>query len=160
MDLGRLDDETTANIGVIDGGTAPNVVAGRCRVEGEARALDAGRAEEVAQTMVDACSWAAGQAGVDVDLLVETYFRGYRIKPSSRPLALARAALEECGFEPAEVATGGGSDANALRAAGFDALLLANGTAANHTPDESVSVEALARMLAVCAAIVAEAERS
>jgi tripeptide aminopeptidase len=159
MDLGRLDEETTANIGVIDGGTAPNVVAGRCRVEGEARALDAGRAEEVAQSMVDACSWAAGEAGVDVDLLVETYFRGYRIKPSSRPLAIARAALEGCGIEPVEVPTGGGSDANALRAAGFDALLLANGTAANHTPDESVSAGALARMLEVCAAIVAEAGR-
>ena len=82
-----------------------------------------------------------------VDLLVETYFRGYRIKPSSRPLAIARTALEGCGVEPVEVPTGGGSDANALRAAGFDALLLANGTAANHTPDESVSAEALARML-------------
>jgi tripeptide aminopeptidase len=159
MDLGRLDEETTANIGVIDGGTAPNVVAGRCRVEGEARALDAGRAESVAQGMVDVCSWAAGEAGVDVDLLVETYFRGYRIKPSSRPLAIARAALDACGIEPVEVPTGGGSDANALRAAGFDALLLANGTAANHTPDESVSVEALERMLEVCVAIVGEAGR-
>ena len=159
MDLGRLDAETTANIGVIDGGTAPNVVAGRCHVEGEARALDSGRAEAVAQTMVDACSWAAGEAGVDVDLLVETYFRGYRIKPASRPLAIARAALESCGVEPVEVSTGGGSDANALRAAGYDALLLANGTEANHTPDESVAAEALVRMLDVCAAIVAEAGR-
>ena len=157
MDLGRLDDETTANIGVIDGGTAPNVVAGRCHVEGEARALDAGRAEQVAQTMVDACSWAAGEAGVDVDLLVETYFRGYRIKPSSRPLAIAKAALADRGIDPVEITTGGGSDANALRSAGFDALLLANGTWENHTPDEWVSAEALVTMLDVCAAIVAEA---
>jgi tripeptide aminopeptidase len=154
MDLGRLDAETTANIGVIEGGTAPNVVAGRCRVEGEARGVDAGRAEAVAQQMVDACSWAAGEAGVDVDLLVETYFRGYRIKPGSSPLAIARAALQRCGIKPTEVTTGGGSDANALRAAGFDALLLANGTEANHTSDESVSAEALISMLAVCEAIV------
>lgn len=154
MDLGRLDPETTANIGVIDGGTAPNVVAGRCHVEGEARGLDAGRAEEVAQRMVDACSWAAGEAGVDVDLLVETYFRGYRVKPGSRSLAIARAALERNGIDPVEVTTGGGSDANALRAAGFEALLLANGTEANHTSDESVSVEALNTMLDVCASVV------
>ena len=157
MDLGRLDDETTANIGVIDGGTAPNVVAGRCHVEGEARALDAGRAEQVAQTMVDACSWAAGEAGVDVDVLVETYFRGYRIKPTSRPLAIAKAALADRGIDSVEITTGGGSDANALRSAGFDALLLANGTWENHTPDEWVSAEALVTMLDVCAAIVAEA---
>jgi tripeptide aminopeptidase len=160
MDLGRLDPETTANIGVIDGGTAPNVVAGRCRVEGEARGIDAGRAEEVAQRMVDACSWAAGEGGVDVDLLVETYFRGYRVKPGSRALAIARNALERNGIEPVEVTTGGGSDANALRAAGFEALLLANGTEANHTSDESVSVEALTVMLDVCASIVDRAAES
>jgi tripeptide aminopeptidase len=157
MELGRIDDETTANVGVISGGTAPNVVAGRCRVEAEARGVDAGRAEEVAQNMVDACTWAAGEAGVDVDLLVETFFRGYRIKPASLPLAVARQALERCGIEPIEVTTGGGSDANALRALDFDALLLANGTEANHTPDESVAKSELVSMLEVCAAIVEEA---
>ena len=157
MELGRLDPETTANVGVIEGGTAPNVVAGICRVEAEARGIDAGRAEAVAQRMVDACTWAAGEAGCDVDLLVETYFRGYRIKPGSRPLAAARAGLERCGVEPREVSTGGGSDANALRAGGFDALLLANGTEANHTPDESVAATALVSMLEICGAIVEEA---
>ena len=85
------------------------------------------------------------------------YFRGYRIKPASEPLAIARRALERCGIEPLEVATGGGSDANALRAHGFDALLLANGTEANHTPDESVAKSELVSMLDVCAAIVEEA---
>ena len=157
MDLGRLDPETTANVGVIAGGTAPNVVPGVCELEAEARGVDAGRAEEVAQRMIDACSWAAGEAGVDVDLMMETYFRGYRIKPASKPLALARGGLERCGIEPVERTTGGGSDANALRAAGFDALLLANGTEANHTPDESVAISELTRMLDVCAAIVEEA---
>ena len=160
MELGRLDPETTANIGVIDGGTAPNVVAGKCRVEGEARGVDAGRAEAVAQQMVDACSWAAGEAGVDVDLLVETYFRGYRVKPGSRALEIARAALERNGIDPVEITTGGGSDANALRAAGFEALLLANGTEANHTSDESVSVAALNTMLDVCSSIVEEAGKA
>ena len=52
--------------------------------------------------------------------------------------------------------TGGGSDANALRAAGFDALLLANGTEANHTSDDSVSAQAVVTMLDVCAAVVDE----
>ena len=89
--------------------------------------------------------------------MVETFFRGYRIKPSSRPLAMARAGLAACGIEPLEVTTGGGSDANALRAGGFDALLLANGTEANHTSDESVPVASLTTMLDVCRAIVREA---
>ena len=157
MELGRLDDETTANVGVIGGGTAPNVVAGSCRIEAEARSVEAGKAEAAAQRMVDTCTWAAGERGLDVDVMVETFFRGYRIKPASRPLAMARAGLERCGIDPVEVTTGGGSDANALRAGGFDALLLANGTEANHTSDESVAISELVRMLEVTRAIVEEA---
>ena len=65
----------------------------------------------------------------------------------------ASEALERCGLEPTETATGGGSDANALMAAGYDCVLLANGTEANHTPQEAVAGEALTGMLAVCEAI-------
>ena len=68
-------------------------------------------------------------------------------------MALARTALEGCGIEPREVATGGGSDANALVARGFECVLLANGTADNHTPAESVGAARLTEMLAVCKSI-------
>jgi di/tripeptidase len=52
------------------------------------------------------------------------------------------------------VATGGGSDANALRSAGFDCVLLANGTEANHTANERVAADRLTEVLGVCEAIV------
>jgi tripeptide aminopeptidase len=107
--------------------------------------------------MVDACQWAAGEGRCDVDVEIAELFRGYRVKPSSKPLALARAALARAGVEPREVATGGGSDANALRARGFDAMLLANGTEANHTHQERVAAAEIERMLAVCEAIAEEA---
>ncbi len=157
MELGRLDDETTANVGVIDGGTAPNVVAGHCRVEGEARSLDDERASRAIGAMVDACTWAASEHGCDVDVEVTEMFRAYRLPARAQSLAIARTALERRGVEPRDVATGGGSDANALNAAGFEAVLLANGTEANHTPDESVSGERIVQMLGVCEAIVEEA---
>jgi di/tripeptidase len=63
---------------------------------------------------------------------------------------LAREALERRGIEPREVPTGGGSDANALIARGYDAVLLANGTLDNHTPQESVAAERIVEMLGVC----------
>ncbi len=158
MELGRLDDETTANVGVIDGGTAPNVVAGVCRLQAEARSVDTGRAEEVAQRMIDACAWAAGEAGVDVDLLMETYL-GFSIPEDAAAVRVVEEACATIGVPSRCYSTGGGSDANALRSAGFDALLLANGTEANHTPDESVAISELVRMLEVCSAIVVEAGR-
>jgi tripeptide aminopeptidase len=153
MRLGRLDDETTANVGVIGGGVASNVVAGSCRIEAEARSLDEAKVVEATTAMVDACTWAASEHRCDVDVDVTEVFRGYRQPSSSAGVALARAALERCGIEPREVATGGGSDANALVARGYECVLLANGTADNHTPSESVASGRLTEMLAVCEAI-------
>src|SRR5512134_3641727 len=157
MKLGRLDEETTANIGIIEGGTASNVVAGECRVLGEARSLDGGRAAQAIGEMVDACAWSAGEQDCDVDIEVVEMFRGYRQDPESPAVAAASSALRRRAHEPALVATGGGSDANALVASGFDCVLLANGTEANHTPHESVSAEAMVEMLAICEGIVESA---
>ncbi len=160
MSLGRLDEGTTANVGVISGGSATNVVPGSCRFEGEARSLDDERASAVIGAMVDACGWAASEHECDVDVDVREVFRGYRLPSSAESVRIAREALERCGVDPREVATGGGSDANALNAAGFEAVLLANGTEGNHTPQESVAQGRLAQMLAVCEAIAAvSAER-
>jgi tripeptide aminopeptidase len=157
MELGRLDEETTANVGVISGGTSGNVVPGHCQIVAEARSLDAARAAEVAGSVSDACAWGASEHGCDVDVRIEELFRGYRIPASSAALTLAEVGLRRAGFEPERTATGGGSDANALVLAGFDCVLLANGTEANHTPDEAVSARSLDAMLEVCEGIVAEA---
>jgi tripeptide aminopeptidase len=154
MALGRLDPETTSNVGMIAGGTASNVVPGSCRVDGEARSLDDARVSEVIGSMVDACTWGASEHRCDVDVDVFEMFRGYRTRSGSSALALARTALERCGHDAREVATGGGSDVNALVAKGYDCVLLANGTEANHTPAESVAAGRLVEMLAVCEAIV------
>ena len=147
MRLGRLDEQTTANVGVIEGGTAANVVAGHCRLEAEARSLDEGRIAETTSAMLDACTWAASEHSCDVDLDVTEIFRGYRQPSSSPAVRLAREALERRGHQPREVATGGGSDANALVARGFECVLLANGTEANHTPQESVAAARIVEML-------------
>jgi len=157
MELGRLDAETTANVGVISGGTSGNVVPGHCDIVAEARSLDAVRAAEVAGVLSDACAWGASEHGCDADVRIEELFRGYKVPTSSRALALAEAGLRRAGFEPERTATGGGSDANALRLGGFDCVLLANGTEANHTSDEAVSSRNLDAMLEVCEGIVAEA---
>jgi tripeptide aminopeptidase len=157
MELGRIDEETTANVGTIQGGTATNVVPGHCRLEGEARSADPTRAAAAVGSMSEACAWGASEHGCDLDVRIEEVFRGYRTPPDSRALALAEAGLRRGGTEPSRIPTGGGSDANAHVAAGFDCVLLANGTEANHTPEESVAARNLDRMLAVCEAIVEEA---
>jgi tripeptide aminopeptidase len=157
MRLGRLDPETTANVGTISGGTNANVVPEHCRIEAEARSLDRQRAEAVATDMIDHLQEAADADECDLDVTVERMFEGYRTRPREPQVALAERALRDCGYEPKHIATGGGSDANALVAGGFPCTNLANGTERNHEPGERVSVDALEGMLEVAIALVEEA---
>nr|WP_281381799.1 M20/M25/M40 family metallo-hydrolase [Conexibacter arvalis] len=156
MPLGRIDEETTANVGVISGGSGVNVVPDRCRIEAEARSIDDAKVETTVAEIVDHLHDGANAAECDVDVTVEALFRGYRVRPSSPQLAAAEAALQACGYVPRRIASGGGSDANAFIAAGFPCLNLANGTERAHQVDERVSVAALEGMLDVALALVDE----
>ncbi len=157
MPLGRLDPETTSNVGTIAGGTNANVVPERCRLQAEARSLDSGRAAEVATELIDHLQEAADASECDLDVSLEQMFDGYRTKPKELAVLLAQRALETCGYEPRPIVTGGGSDANALMSSGFLCTNLANGTERNHEPGERVSVDALEGMLDVAIALIEEA---
>ncbi|MBV9193995.1 MAG: M20/M25/M40 family metallo-hydrolase [Solirubrobacterales bacterium] len=153
MRLGRLDPETTANVGTISGGSAINVVPEHCRVEAETRSLDAGRVETVATEMIDHLQDAADAGECDLDVTVERMFEGYRMRPRAPAVAFAERALAACGYTPFHIDSGGASDANALQSAGFECINLANGTERNHEPGERVSADALEGMLEVAIAL-------
>src|SRR3954447_6552904 len=153
MRVGRLDEETTANVGWIGGGLAgaTNVVAEHASFLAEARSLSEEKIEGVVAEMGDHVYDAANPpaGGCDVDLGVERFFTGYEHRPKADGVVAAEDALRDCGYEPARIVTGGGSDANALEAKGFPCTNLANGTERNHQTDERVSVAALEGMLDV-----------
>jgi tripeptide aminopeptidase len=159
MRIGRLDPETTANVGRIEGGAAANVVAERCFVELETRSLDDTRAGEVVSDMVDALAGAASDSECDVETTVERLFQSYRLPRTTPAVEVAAAALRECDIEPVYINTGGGSDANVFVQGGLHVVNLANGTEGNHQPDESVTVEALEKILDVTLALVSQAPR-
>jgi tripeptide aminopeptidase len=152
--FGRLDPQTTANVGRIEGGTASNVVAERCYLQCEARSIDHERAGEVTTSIVDAMTEAASDRECDVEIHVEELSRGYKVARNSPPAEAAFRALEAAGIEPRPISTGGGSDANAFQARGFQCICLANGTKGAHQTDESVTVDALGTMLDVVLGLV------
>jgi tripeptide aminopeptidase len=157
--LGRLDEETTVNVGTIAGGTAINVVPERCVVVAEVRSLREERAEEVVAEVVDRVHEAANlpDCDCDVDVSVERTFAGFRLQPSKPAVRVAEAALRVCGYQPVGISSGGASDANALLTQGMETVNLANGTERNHEPGERVSVAALEGMLDVALALLDEA---
>ncbi|HET9073808.1 MAG TPA: M20/M25/M40 family metallo-hydrolase [Solirubrobacteraceae bacterium] len=151
---GRLDAETTANVGLVSGGSATNVVADRCQVECEVRGIDPSRVDSVVTQSVDAFQDAADGAGCDLDIQLERMFGGYRVRPGEPTLVLAERALSDLGYTPRRIISGGGSDANALRLAGLEVMNLANGTERAHERTERVSLTALEDGLALALNLV------
>ncbi len=159
MQLGRLDSETTANVGTITGGTAINVVPERCTIEAEVRSLDEAKVERIATEMIDHLQDAADADECDLDVVVERMFRGYRTRPRAEHVVVAERALRACGYEPTHIVTGGASDANSFEAAGLHCANLADGAQRNHEPGERISIDALESLLEVALALLDEAAR-
>ena len=155
---GRIDKETTANLGYFLGGVeSTNVVAERARLLLEVRSVDADKAEDVLAQMIDALHDGASHGECDVDVITEKQVAGYRQKPSSPAVVAAEAALRAHGYEPKRIATGGASDANVFEAAGIPCINLANGTEHNHEPTERVTQYALESMFDITLTLLDEA---
>jgi tripeptide aminopeptidase len=159
MALGRLDEETTTNVGTIAGGVGgTNVVPEHCWFDAEVRSLSDATVETVVATMVDHCHDAANDptCECDVDVTVQRLFSAYRHKAAEPGVVAAESALRACGYTPRRIVTGGGSDANAFEAKGLPCTNLANGTERNHETTERVSQVALEGMLDVTFALLDE----
>ena len=146
MQLGRLDDETSANIGVIHGGVGTNIVPDLCEIEGECRSHDEEKLARVAADMVDAMQTGAAQAGVDVDIALVHEYRAFALSSRSPVVRLSKAAVADLGLEPHIQASGGGSDANILNARGLPTVNLSAGMTQVHSPEEHVSLDDLERL--------------
>jgi tripeptide aminopeptidase len=154
MRLGRVDEDSTANVGTITGGTATNIVPEWCTFVAEARSQDERRLAELVQEMQDAITFAAGVAECDVETKARKSYRGYRFTKSDRAVSLAAAALERCGHVVSYELSGGAADANVFNERGLEIVNLANGMADIHTPDEHIAVSDLEAMVDVTLALV------
>jgi tripeptide aminopeptidase len=152
--LGRVDEETSANVGVITGGTARNVVPEWCSFNVEVRSHDERKAVELAREMLESAAFAASLADCEVESEVRPSFPGYRFRESDPPVRLAVEALARAGYAASFALSGGGADANVFNARGLQCLNLANGMMEIHTPDEHIAVADLAGMVEVTLALV------
>jgi len=152
--LGRIDDETTANVGTIHGGTAGNIVPEWCTFLAEVRSHDERKLQDVVQEMLDAIAFAAGLEDCEVETEVRKSYRGYRFKRDDDVVRIAHQALERSGFTPSYGLSGGAADANVFNEHGLRCLNLANGMQDIHTPDERIAVDDLERMVEVTLALV------
>ena len=145
MPLGRIDAETTANIGVITGGAATNIVAEHVAIKAEARSRDEGQLDRQTAAMRRAFEAAAGRYGAELEFTVERAYGPLRVAPDSTIVRLCRKAATSAGVEARLVETGGGSDVNIFSMHGIEAVNLSVGYREIHTPAEHIAVADLQR---------------
>jgi tripeptide aminopeptidase len=152
--LGRVDDETTANVGVIEGGTAGNIVPEWCSFLAEARSRDEQKLRALVQEMLDVFAFAAAATDCEVQIKAGKSYTGYTFKREDDVVRLAAEGLRRAGYEPTYNYSGGAADANVFNERGRRCVNLANGMTDIHTSDERIAVEDLSGMVEVTLALV------
>lgn len=140
MPLGRIDVETTSNIGIIEGGTARNIVPDRVRVVGEARSRDLKKLERLTQSILEAFTNAAERHNTTVDCNVTRAYNAYRLSEQTPIVQSTAAAARELGHEVVLCSSGGGTDGNIYNAAGIACVVISTGMEDVHTPGEHIAV--------------------
>jgi len=145
MPLGRIDAETTANIGIIKGGAATNIVPERVELWGEARSHDQEKLSDQVGAMVAALEAAASVAGGSVRVDVTHKYDAYRLAEDLPIIQQLAAALRAMGYEPKYQISGGGSDVNILAQRGLQIANVSVGYREIHSTGEYIAVADLER---------------
>lgn len=156
MKLGRVDGETTANIGVVKGGTATNIIPDRLDFEGEARSLDNAKLEQQVEHMVEVINTTCAEHGVQAELDVHHSYSAFRLTEEDYVVQLAVKAAEAMGLEPRLESTGGGSDANIINGYGIPSVILGMGYTDVHTTKEAIPLDQLAAAAKYVLSIIKE----
>lgn len=139
MRLGRIDEETTANVGLIQGGTATNVVPAEVQIRAEARSFSSEKLDAQVKHMVECFEQGAKQLGANVIIDVQTAYDGYHVDEDSVVVKRGLSAAKRLGWEFPLRSTLGGSDANAFNLNGTPTIVCGTGMKEIHTHDENVS---------------------
>lgn len=137
---GRIDEETTCNIGTIEGGIATNIVPETCIVHAEARSRNKEKLEKLVEKIVGTFEKTVKEVeGATLDVVKTKEYDAFHIKETSPMMELFQKACQKGGFTMKTAPSGGGSDANWFGTKGFPAVLVGVGMTDFHTNRESLS---------------------
>ncbi|SFJ23626.1 peptidase T-like protein [Halobacillus dabanensis] len=156
MPLGRIDEETTANIGRFEGGQKTNIVCDHVEVLAEARSLDPEKMEAQVEKMKQALTETAEEMGGEVDIDVDIMYPGFKQQAGDQFVEVARSAAKRIGRESELLTSGGGSDANVISGHGVPTVNLSVGYEEIHTTNERMPVSELEKITEFVIAIVEE----
>lgn len=156
MPLGRIDEETTANIGRFEGGTQTNIVCDHVSILAEARSLLTEKMEAQVSKMKEAFESAAVEMGGRAEVDVQVMYPGFKYGEGDHVVEVARKAAAKIGRSSELLKSGGGSDANVIAGFGVPTVNLAVGYEEIHTTNERMPIEELNKLGEMVIAIIEE----
>jgi len=154
LPLGRIDDESTMNIGIMKGGSAVNVIPEITELEGEVRSFDVSKVEAYFKLCLDAFKKEAETLGGKIEVGSNWDFKPYTVSESSPVFKETFRVLEKVGLKPTPKISLGGSDANSLNEKGIESVNLGIGAQNPHSNDEFIFIEDLIKSTEIALELV------
>ena len=154
LPLGRIDEETTMNIGVLKGGAAVNVIPELTELEGEVRSFDLKKAENYFNLLVDTFKKESELVGARIELIYDWDFMPFTVPEDSEVYSETINVLKKVGLIPSPKISLGGSDANSLNAKGIESINLGIGAQNPHSNDEFIFIEDLIKTAEIAMELV------
>jgi tripeptide aminopeptidase len=143
LKLGRIDEETTCNIGIIQGGERVNIVCDRCEIRGEVRSRNDQKLSEQLAKIQTAFQMACEKWSARMDFEEQKIYTGFNLTEEDEVVRLAMEGVRKAGLTPKLAPRGGGSDTNNFNSKGIPAVNLGVGATNDHTVEESLKVQDL-----------------
>ncbi|MGM0214203.1 M20/M25/M40 family metallo-hydrolase [Enterococcus sp. AZ109] len=156
LPMGRVDEETTCNIGVVKGGSATNVVMGEIEMQFEARSFDRQKLEKLIEQVKTEFQMVCQKHGATFEETLSYGTPGYTIDEQDEIILPFKRACEKNGISYQGAACGGGSNANVYRMRGMNAVNLSTNMKNIHSVDESIAAADLEMMLEALVSLVGE----
>ena len=157
MKLLRIDEETTANIGIVKGGSATNIVMSEIEIVAEARSLDEDKLDAQTNHMIDTFKKAADEFGAQIEVNTTRMYSPLNIDDNDDIVEFTKKAFSNINIEGKTASTGGGSDTNVLNKNGIKAVNLGIGMKKAHTLEEYIAIEDLINSAKTVIEIIKEA---
>ncbi|WP_331722126.1 M20/M25/M40 family metallo-hydrolase [Alkalithermobacter thermoalcaliphilus] len=157
MKLLRIDEDTTANIGIVKGGIATNIVMPELEIKAESRSLVDEKLDMQTKHMVETFKKAAEDSNAQVEINVERMYGAFNISEDDEIITMLKKAFENMGVKSYITSTGGGSDTNILNSNGIKAVNLGIGMKKPHTLQEYIAIEDLVKSAQMVYEIIKQA---
>lgn len=154
LPLGRIDDETTMNIGILKSGSAVNVIPEIAELDGEIRSFDVDKVEKYYNKTLDIFNKEAEQLGAKLQADSFWDFKPFTVKQSSFVFNETVRVLKKVGLNPTPKISLGGSDANSLNEKGIESINLGIGAQNPHSNDEFIFIEDLVKSAEIALELV------